>query len=511
MAHVQDFRLTRQAAFLSLIAAAYPVVSWGAVAGRVDFVFGTVVSVGADGRSRPLARGADVNSGEMLQTGANGRAQVRFTDGAYLSLQPNTQFKVEDYHYSGKNDGSEKGFFKLVKGGLRTITGAIGKTNRDAYQVATPAATIGIRGTGYNANMDQGLNVSVTQGAVALKNEAGELVLGVGQSGYVKDNNTAPQLTFDKPGGSGGTTGSGGQGGQQKKGGGATGGGDEGGTGDGYKAGDEVKTDGEPAVVPDVPQNQVISGLNTIAALSMTSGQRATYCSEMCSALEGASGMTITYDASGNRLYVEDGDLLHMDFSKATLDTGTYGGLPAAGFSEAMAWGRWYGEMKYVYSSFTGSATLSPNQGFHGIAGVASPSSVYGALPVMTELHFALIGATRPTEATGSIAPGTVTGGNLMLKIVDGSTYYVAGGLNINMNGGSSSMSFSGTQSNSAWPYFHTPALAASHSGALCASPPCSADIEGFFSGSNAGQAGMGYILYRPSGKSVSGAAVFAR
>ena len=35
----------------------------------------------------------------------------------------------------------------MFRGGLRTITGAIGKRNRNAYRVKTPVATIGIRGT----------------------------------------------------------------------------------------------------------------------------------------------------------------------------------------------------------------------------------------------------------------------------------------------------------------------------------------------------------------------------
>lgn len=42
-------------------------------------------------------------------------------------------------------------FFSLLKGGFRAVSGAIGKINHDDYQVATPVATIGIRGTDYLA------------------------------------------------------------------------------------------------------------------------------------------------------------------------------------------------------------------------------------------------------------------------------------------------------------------------------------------------------------------------
>ncbi len=43
----------------------------------------------------------------------------------------------------GDNDGSA---LKLVKGGLRALTGAIAKQNPDAYRVDTPVATLGVRG-----------------------------------------------------------------------------------------------------------------------------------------------------------------------------------------------------------------------------------------------------------------------------------------------------------------------------------------------------------------------------
>jgi hypothetical protein len=40
-----------------------------------------------------------------------------------------------------------------VRGGFRAISGLIGKVDRQAYRVATPAATIGIRGTDYEVQL----------------------------------------------------------------------------------------------------------------------------------------------------------------------------------------------------------------------------------------------------------------------------------------------------------------------------------------------------------------------
>src|SRR5580765_7819890 len=96
-----------------------------AAAGRVDFAStGTTVS-GADGRQRPLANGADLDKGDTVRTDAAGRAQIRFADGAYISLQPNTEFSIKDYNFEGKADGNERGIFALARGAMRTVTGLI--------------------------------------------------------------------------------------------------------------------------------------------------------------------------------------------------------------------------------------------------------------------------------------------------------------------------------------------------------------------------------------------------
>jgi len=189
------FNLNRQACIALLVAAAFPANVLGA-AGRVEFAIGGVTAIGADGRARPLSKGSELNTGDTIQT-TDGRVQVKFTDGGYMSFQPQTQFKIEDYSYSGKTDGSEKGFFRLVEGGLRAITGAIGHVNRPNYKLSTPVATIGIRGTEYIAvyrQNGQQLYMSTINGALYVKNDQGDMVLYKGQSGEVVGNGI-PQRT----------------------------------------------------------------------------------------------------------------------------------------------------------------------------------------------------------------------------------------------------------------------------------------------------------------------------
>ena len=104
-------RLRNPALFLAL-AAAFPPGAYALGAASIDFSVGNVMAVNAEGKQRPLSKGAEIVNGDTISTGDGSRAQVRFTDGAMVSLQPRTEFRIDDYQYSDKADGEEKGFFQ---------------------------------------------------------------------------------------------------------------------------------------------------------------------------------------------------------------------------------------------------------------------------------------------------------------------------------------------------------------------------------------------------------------
>ena len=188
------FNLTGRAALLAAIAGAYPVIGYCAPAAQVDFAVGNVTAVGSNGQSRALSIGAQIEQGDTVNTNG-GRAQLRFTDGAYVSLQPESQFRIDQYRFDGKTDGNEKGFFSLLKGGLRTITGLVGRSNKANYQVSTTVATIGIRGTEYTIQYGQSITGTVGEGQIEVCNGAGCLSVTNGESYYVQGQEIKPVLT----------------------------------------------------------------------------------------------------------------------------------------------------------------------------------------------------------------------------------------------------------------------------------------------------------------------------
>jgi hypothetical protein len=181
-------------------------------AGRVILSIGdvTIQRPGSAPAAAPV--GATLNNGDTIRVGASSNAQVRFVDEAIVALRPGTEFKVDDYNWPGAASGVERAFFSLVKGGLRTVTGVIGKANQQNYRVTTPTAALGIRGTNFNivhcdaecANRDgtpapAGTYGGVFDGRIGVGNQAGEVTFGADEFFHVVNANVLPARLIGPP------------------------------------------------------------------------------------------------------------------------------------------------------------------------------------------------------------------------------------------------------------------------------------------------------------------------
>ena len=176
--------------------------------GSITHLSGTLTVRRADGSQRFLSVKSGVAEGDTLQTVQGTYARLRFDDGAEVVLRPDSQMKIEEFKFDQQKPEADNMFFSLLKGGLRSVTGLLGRRSRDRVKVSAPNATIGIRGThfgllfcdnncgaipmpggGAPAN---GLHVDVIDGSVFISNNAGQQVLNAGQFGYVANQATAP-------------------------------------------------------------------------------------------------------------------------------------------------------------------------------------------------------------------------------------------------------------------------------------------------------------------------------
>lgn len=120
-------------------------------------VEGTAYVTRADGRQTILARGTALGVGDALSTSRNSTVRLRFTDGGETAIRPDSRINVQEYSYARDNPQADSLVIGLLKGGLRALTGSIGKRgNVDAYKLNINTATIGIRGTDYTARLCNG-------------------------------------------------------------------------------------------------------------------------------------------------------------------------------------------------------------------------------------------------------------------------------------------------------------------------------------------------------------------
>lgn len=183
-----------------------------APAATVTHLSGPLVVRTAGGASKSLAIGSKIEAGDTVETARRTYARLKFSDGSEVTLKPDTQFKVEQYAFDHGKPKEDAGSFNLIKGGLRTITGQIGKRgNQDSYKMKTPTATIGIRGTMYDATycvgdscgaIKPGLYLAVTDGQVVISNSEGiqtTLQVKAGQYVHVQSPTTPPVVLPTKP------------------------------------------------------------------------------------------------------------------------------------------------------------------------------------------------------------------------------------------------------------------------------------------------------------------------
>jgi hypothetical protein len=116
-------------------------------AGIVKVVSGNVQVLRRDQPS--AARVGDrVFSGDRVVTAEGAAVGITLRDDTLLSLGPKSNFLLEQYSFDASS-GEGNVAVRVVKGTLRYVTGLIGKHAPERQQVATPTATIGIRGTDF--------------------------------------------------------------------------------------------------------------------------------------------------------------------------------------------------------------------------------------------------------------------------------------------------------------------------------------------------------------------------
>lgn len=391
------------------------------VAGRVLVAVGEVAAI-RGGIEVALATGSTVQAKDVILTGDAAAAQIRLTDESILAIRAKSRVALDDYRFTGADDGLSQVAIGLLRGGLRVLTGLIGKQRPDRWNLVSPVATLGIRGTSFTVVhcqqdcLDNGAAAAadgtygvVLVGRVAVTNEGGEREFGVDEAFFVADSKTPAQPLVGRPGFLRDRLEARARRQEQRR-----------------EAAERI-ADARAAVVAlratlPAATREALAQANlkpvaTLGAAASTivvadlrdsggsvallgpglgAGAAFTGAVQEFAAVDGGSGAVVVLDGDRGRLEqfsFNNGVVAGDRLGASVLDSGKLDG------DGAVVWGRWTDEAAVRVNAIP----ATPDTGVHFLFGNLTPESFFGTLsPGATAVRYEYAGGTRPTNGQGT-------------------------------------------------------------------------------------------------------------
>jgi hypothetical protein len=173
-----------------------------------------------DGSLRLASVGTELVEGTIVTVEESSSVRIRFPDGAELVLKPGSRLRIDSLQFQPDEPDSDSLVFGLLKGGLRAVTGLVGRrSSPETFEGRTLVGTIGIRGTEFGMLLCEpgecdhlltvlppelrerigsaGLFFEPTLGVIVFRNNAGEFELAVGEWGYAESMDHPPIIVRD--------------------------------------------------------------------------------------------------------------------------------------------------------------------------------------------------------------------------------------------------------------------------------------------------------------------------
>jgi hypothetical protein len=131
----------------------------------------------------PLASGENLATGDVVRTGAQSSATLRFADGARVLVRPESELKIERLTQSRASASTT---LRLERGSADSVVPpAKGASAPSRYEMRTPQANLGVRGTEFRTSAAGGATrLEVLEGKVgarmAARKAAAESAVGAG-------------------------------------------------------------------------------------------------------------------------------------------------------------------------------------------------------------------------------------------------------------------------------------------------------------------------------------------
>lgn len=182
----------------------------------VESITGSTWRIDTSENRKALSLQMPVYSKDVLMTGEDSRLELTFTDQSKIYLKSDAKIAIDQYEWNQKSSIGQS-FIHFLKGSFRAITGLIVKNQPENYQIKTPVATLGMRGTDFgsrictldscqiqkNGNtqtLHEGVYTGVLDGEIVSSSAGQSTAIKTGQVIFQKDEITAPQQVENIPG-----------------------------------------------------------------------------------------------------------------------------------------------------------------------------------------------------------------------------------------------------------------------------------------------------------------------
>jgi hypothetical protein len=163
----------------------------GAAIGHIMEIRGSVTLTPEGGKPATAAVNAPLHLQDVVATGAEARARLRFDDDTEFALGEKTKITVDEYVYNPK--GHSGAIYHVIEGAFKYVSGKLTKTKDHDASIQTGYGTIGIRGTSlFAGKIDGSFGIHVDEGRVDVKTPGGTVTLNAGQGTTLAGGNTPP-------------------------------------------------------------------------------------------------------------------------------------------------------------------------------------------------------------------------------------------------------------------------------------------------------------------------------
>lgn len=139
----------------------------------------------------PLKKDDGLFHKETISSGNASAAQARFIDNTALTLGENSRVTLDNFVFD-PSGGNQSVDISFIQGIFRFVTGGMSKP---AYNVQTPAAVVGVRGTVFDIVVaaDGATAVVVEEGSIQFSNKVGQsVVVSAGQASRIASADSPP-------------------------------------------------------------------------------------------------------------------------------------------------------------------------------------------------------------------------------------------------------------------------------------------------------------------------------